>query len=76
MDDPVELLLFFRPLDSSEFDRIPLEHQARGVYRVSLPLQYDDFEYYIEAETSLGAAVFLVIAPELKQTIVVVELIE
>jgi len=50
--------LFYRRLGSSSFNAIGLKHEARGVYRVTIPGQQEDFEWYITAETNLGRVVF------------------
>jgi hypothetical protein len=35
-----------------------MKHDARGVYRASIPGQKEDFEWYVTANTSLGDVVF------------------
>ena len=49
-----------------------LSNIARGVFQVTLPSIQDDFEYYIQAESSAGKPlVFPATAPQINQTIVV-----
>jgi len=50
--------LRYRTLGSRSFQTIPLTHEARGVYRATIPGQQEDFEWYITANTSLGDVVF------------------
>jgi hypothetical protein len=54
--------LHYRTLGSSSFTSIDMTHDARGVYRVIIPGQKDDFEWYVTANTSLGDVVFPVTA--------------
>ena len=50
--------LHFRTLGSMSFQHISMELDARGVYRVRIPGQRDDFEWYVTANTSLGDVIF------------------
>jgi hypothetical protein len=50
--------LFYRTIGNSSFNSINLKHVARGVYRVTIPGQQEDFEWYVKAETSLGNVIF------------------
>lgn len=81
---PSESGFYWRSLGKGDFQRIPLEHVARGVYRVTLPAACtaDDFEYYVEAKwpattDSAGTTTpeqivrFPATAPDLNQTVVV-----
>ena len=71
MDNPTSAKLYYRPLGNGSFSDITLNHVARGVYKVTIPPQIDDFEYYINAETSIGNAKYPVTAPDINQTVVV-----
>jgi hypothetical protein len=71
MENPTSATLHYRPLGDGSYTDISLIHVARGVYKVTIPAQTDDFEYYIEAETSMGNAKFPVTAPSINQTVVV-----
>jgi len=51
-------LLHYRTLGEGSFLSIPMTHQARGVFRATIPGQKEDFEWYVTAGTSLGAVVF------------------
>ena len=50
--------LYYRTLGDNSFTSITMTHDARGVYRVTIPGQQKDFEWYITANTSLGNVVF------------------
>jgi hypothetical protein len=50
--------LLYRILGSNSFNRVPLKHDNRGVYRGIIPGQARDFEWYVKAETSLGNVIF------------------
>jgi hypothetical protein len=68
--------LYYRTLGSGTFQELAMTHQARGVYRVVIPGQNDDFEWYVTAGTSLGKAIFpatagAVSAEKMYQTVVV-----
>ncbi len=55
-EKPSEAGLHWRPLGKGEFETIPLQHVARGVYTVQIPasrIGVNDIEYYIQA--SVGA---------------------
>lgn len=73
-DSPRETALYHRPLGAQNpFEKLPLEHVARGVYTVSIPPPSDDFgyEYYIEAIGGNGqVARFPATAPAINQTVV------
>jgi hypothetical protein len=58
MGDVSEPTLYYRNLGAGSFTSIPLTHDARAVFRGTIPGQADDFEWYITAKTSLGAVVF------------------
>jgi hypothetical protein len=50
--------LYFRTLGQTLFKSLTMTHEARGVYRATIPGQQDDFEWYVTAKTSLGKVVF------------------
>lgn len=68
---PAEVALHWRRLGESQFERVPLQHLARGGYRVTLPVRAAaaDFEYYLAA----GRLRFPATAPDLNQTVVVTD---
>jgi hypothetical protein len=66
-----EVLLHWRQMGPGPFQTTALEHVARGVYRTTLPPLEWDLEYWVEAETSSGSAVFPASAPDLNHTVVV-----
>ncbi len=68
--------LHYRKIGSGEFISNDMEHDARGVYRSTIPGQQEDFEWYITAETSLGNVIFpatagVIVAERMYQTVVV-----
>jgi hypothetical protein len=76
MGNVIEPTLYYRSLGSGDFTSIPLIHDARGVYRGTIPGQRDDFEWYITANTNLGDVVFPAtagadLAERMYQTVVV-----
>ena len=71
MDSPTSATLRYRSLGDGSYTKIPLTHVARSVYTVMIPAQTDDFEYYIEAQTPIGNAMYPVSAPSINQTVVV-----
>ena len=73
--EPVREAYFYcRNMGDKEFQKIPLTHINRGVYKVILTkemLGNTDFEYYIEAVSASSRKVlFPVTAPEINQTVV------
>ena len=50
--------LYYRTLGHTAFASVAMTHDARGVYRATIPGQEDDFEWYVTADTSLGDVVF------------------
>ena len=50
--------LHYRTLGNNSFKSLKMKHDERGVYKVSIPGQNDDFEWYISANTSLGKVVY------------------
>jgi hypothetical protein len=74
-DSPSEAALYWRPMGAGGFNRIPLQHVARGVYSVTLPAAATqaDLEYHVRAALPDGrSAQFPVTAPAINQTVVVV----
>ncbi len=77
---PSEVTLCWRPLGQGEYAKAPFAHVARGVWSVTLPAEAAkaDLEYYVSASAragtkDVGPLVFPPTAPELNQTVVVVE---
>ena len=72
---PSRAFCWVRPLGKATATRLPLQHVARGVYRVELPACLGDaigFEYGVTAEFPDGAvAHFPVTAPDVGQSVVV-----
>ena len=71
---PDQATLYYRPLGGDEYNALPLIPVARGVYKVTIPEQEQDFEYFIESESESdqGNVVYPVTAPDINQTVVVV----
>ncbi len=73
-ESPREAALYHRPLGAhAPFERLPLEHVARGVYSIRLPSLGDDcgVEYYVEViGSSSQVARFPATAPAINQTVV------
>jgi hypothetical protein len=64
--------LAWRPLGTGAFSKLPAQHVARSVYRVSLPQAAGSFEYRIEAVTTAGKSLLWpATAPAMNQTVVV-----
>jgi hypothetical protein len=73
---PTDAAVWWRPLGIGQFSKAPLEHVARGVYRVTLPHEATkaDLEYYVQVSTGTGPALrFPPTAPAMNQTVVVVK---
>ena len=64
-------------MGQGRFANVPLQHVARGVYRVEFPAEAtagNDLEYYIELTTARdGAARWPATAPDQCQTLVAME---
>ncbi len=75
---PKSATLHWRRLGEEPWQTVPLVHEARGVYRVTLSgndIQDRDFEYYLSAETEDGNKVcYPATAPQINQTVVVMSL--
>jgi len=67
--------LYWRPMGSGDYARVPLTHVARGVWSVQIPSEAsrtESYEYYIEVLTQSGRELhFPATAPRLNQTVVV-----
>jgi hypothetical protein len=65
--------LHWRPLGQGTFERVPLEHVARGVYSVRLATSQipDDIEYYVEASAGASTIRVPATAPTMNQTVVI-----
>jgi hypothetical protein len=50
--------LHYRKLGVGSFSTIDMAHDARGVYRATIPGQREDFEWYVTANTNLGNVIF------------------
>lgn len=53
-----EATIHYRKLGASEFESLPMSHVNRGVYQTKLPMQEEDFEWYVTAKTDLGDVVY------------------
>jgi hypothetical protein len=75
-DKPKEATLYWRAIGEKRYKEISISHLARGVYSACLSADMieNDFEYYIKV-TSVDReeAVFPATAPEICQTVVIVE---
>ncbi|MFC1633666.1 hypothetical protein ACFL5Z_02395, partial [Planctomycetota bacterium] len=75
-DKPKEATLYWRAMGKGRYKRIPLSHTARGVYFARIPAGAieNDLEYYIKASSTDGReAIFPATAPDIGQTIVMME---
>ncbi|NMC19876.1 MAG: hypothetical protein GYA33_05585 [Thermogutta sp.] len=70
---PDRAVLRWRPLGDEDFRGVPLEHEARGVYRVTIPADDlpGDFEYYLEAQTGDVRLRYPAAAPDVNRSVVV-----
>jgi hypothetical protein len=72
---PTDAALYWRPLGTGAYAKLPLAHVARGVYTVQFPpggVQDADLEYYVEVVADAGPVRFPATAPSMGQTVVVV----
>ena len=63
-----------RALGEGRFARVPLNHVARRVYRVTIPAAprgATAIEYYIEADAGGATLVWPATAPNMNQTVVI-----
>jgi hypothetical protein len=66
--------LYWRPLGKGTFEKVPLEHVARGVYSARIPaaqIANNDIEYYVQASVDANTVRFPATAPVLNHTVVV-----
>ena len=71
-EQPKNAAIYYRPLGKGTFQKIPLTHIDRAVYNVTLPPAEEDFEYYIQANSSTGKRLmFPATAPNINQTVIV-----
>ncbi|MBN2581215.1 MAG: hypothetical protein JXB10_19695 [Pirellulales bacterium] len=72
---PRDAALYWRPLGTGEFTKIPLAHVARAVYTVTLPPEAvrNDLEYYLRATVGDQPVFYPAAAPAASQTVVVVD---
>jgi len=70
---PDRAVLRWRPLGDEDFREVALEHDARGVYRATIPERNlaGDFEYYVEAQTGDTRLRYPAAAPEVNLSVVV-----
>jgi hypothetical protein len=70
-DNPQNAALYWRPLGTGGFRKIPLQHVVRAVYTVSLPpaAVQSDFEYYLRAKA--GGQSLRYPATSFNQTVIV-----
>ena len=68
---PSSATVYHRPLGQGSFTALPLSPVARSVFEIVLPNATGDFEYYVEAETPGGTAIFPATAPAINQAVVV-----
>ena len=70
-EDPAEAALCWRMLGAGEFRSLPLRHQARGVYQVTLPaVTAEGAECYVRVKTAAGKPlVWPATAPDMNFTI-------
>jgi len=74
---PAEMVLYWRPMGSGDFEKVRLNHVARGVYSAEIPagqIQKRDIEYYVRATTANRVTLtFPATAPQLNQTVVIMD---
>lgn len=70
---PQEAFFYWRELGQGNFKAVPLRKLARSVYTVDVPAMMTDIEYYLKARVGEQDLVFPSTAPELNQTIVVIQ---
>ncbi len=73
--EPENARLQWRPLGKGEFESVPLEHVARGVYAVRIAADRigdNDIEYSLQASLGATSLRFPATAPATNQTVVIV----
>jgi hypothetical protein len=71
---PAKGNVYWRPLGKGTFEKVPLEHVARGVYSARIAaaqIANNDIEYYVQAAVGGNTIRFPATAPVLNQTVVV-----
>lgn len=66
--------VYWRSLGKGTFEKVPLEHIARGVYSARIPaaqIANNDIEYYVQASVGANTVRFPATAPVLCHTVVV-----
>jgi hypothetical protein len=63
--------LYWRRLGRGPFQRVALEHRARGVFAATLPPSPEAIEYYIEVTSGSETARFPATAPARNQTVII-----
>lgn len=74
---PRDAALYWREMGKGKFQRVPLIHLRRGVYKVEFPAEataISHLEYYVQVRSGSGKLLhFPATAPELNQTVVVMQ---
>jgi hypothetical protein len=70
---PQKTFFYWRQLGQGNFKAVPLRKLARSVYTVDVPAMMTDIEYYLEARVGDQDIAFPSTAPDLNQTIVVIQ---
>jgi hypothetical protein len=72
---PAGGVVYWSPLGTGHWHKLPLRHLTRGVYEVVLPIEatQSDLEYYVRVDTDRGMLALPATAPALNQSVVVVE---
>lgn len=65
--------LHWRELGANKFKTISLKNSNRSTYVTHLPAAKRDFEYFVKVETEGGSSTFPATAPEIPQTVVVLQ---
>jgi len=66
--------VYWRPLGKGQFEAVPVQHVARGVYSAQIPgdrIRETDFEYYVQATIGEDKVTFPATAPAMNRTVVV-----
>jgi hypothetical protein len=66
-------VLRWRPLGTGKYREVPLEHVARGVYRVDMKNPGDDFEYQVVVDVDGTTLVYPASEGQAGQSVVVEE---
>jgi hypothetical protein len=70
---PESVVLYLARINSEQFSPFSakLVTEGRGVYRIDIPRQLEDFQYYVLADFGKQQVVFPITAPQQCQTVVV-----